>query len=262
MTYKIAHIADTHIRNLKYHDEYKVVFKKMYEKLRQQGVDAIVHCGDLAHTKTQLSPEYFALATEFLYNLSEIAPTYIILGNHDGNLKNSTREDAVTPIVTALNHPNLHLLKDSGEYNFDNSLTFNVKSIFDRDNWVEPTDESRINIGLYHGAVMGSKTGSGWAMEFGDDDISIFSRCDYAMLGDIHKPQILDPEGRVQYAGSTVQQNFGESGKKGYIIPQTVYNDNSDRFRRTARRGVYSSRLSSKAHCNDQSAIEQDSHGI
>jgi DNA repair exonuclease SbcCD ATPase subunit/predicted phosphodiesterase len=200
MTYKIAHIADTHIRNLKYHDEYKVVFKKMYEKLRQQGVDAIVHCGDLAHTKTQLSPEYFALAT------------------HDGNLKNSTREDAVTPIVTALNHPNLHLLKDSGEYNFDNSLTFNVKSIFDRDNWVEPTDESRINIGLYHGAVMGSRTGSGWAMEFGDDDISIFSKCDYAMLGDIHKPQILDPEGRVQYAGSTVQQNFGESGKKGYKL--------------------------------------------
>jgi DNA repair exonuclease SbcCD ATPase subunit len=132
------------------------------------------------------------------------------LGNHDGNLKNSTREDAVTPIVTALNHPNLHLLKDSGEYNFDNSLTFNVKSIFDRDNWVEPTDESRINIGLYHGAVMGSRTGSGWAMEFGDDDISIFSK--------IHKPQILDPEGRVQYAGSTVQQNFGESGKKGYKL--------------------------------------------
>ena len=57
MTYKIAHIADTHIRNLKYHDEYKVVFKKMYDKLRQQGVDAIVHCRDIAHTKKQLSPQ-------------------------------------------------------------------------------------------------------------------------------------------------------------------------------------------------------------
>ena len=152
MTYKIAHIADTHIRNLKYHDEYKVVFKKMYDKLRQQGVDAIVHCGDLAHTKTQLSPEYFALATEFLYNLAEIAPTYIILGNHDGNLKNSTREDAVSPIVSALKHPQLHLLKDSGEYNFGSGVTFNVKSIFDRDNWIEPTDPSRINIGLHHGS--------------------------------------------------------------------------------------------------------------
>ena len=228
MTYKIAHIADTHIRNLKYHDEYKVVFKKMYDKLRQQGVDAIVHCGDLAHTKTQLSPEYFALATEFLYNLAEIAPTYIILGNHDGNLKNSTREDAVSPIVSALKHPQLHLLKDSGEYNFGSDVTFNVKSIFDRDNWIEPTDSSRINIGLYHGAVMGSRTGSGWAMEFGDDDISIFSKCDYAMLGDIHKPQILDDEGRVQYAGSTVQQNFGESGKKGYKLWTIKDKDNFD----------------------------------
>ena len=219
MTYKIAHIADTHIRNLKYHDEYKVVFKKMYDKLRQQGVDAIVHCGDLAHTKTQLSPEYFALATEFLYNLAEIAPTYIILGNHDGNLKNSTREDAVSPIVSALKHPQLHLLKDSGEYScLGTDVTFNVKSIFDRDNWIEPTDRSKINIGLYHGAIMGSRTGTGWALEFGDDDISIFSNCDYAMLGDIHKPQILDEEGRVQYAGSTVQQNFGESGRKGYKL--------------------------------------------
>ncbi len=107
-------------------------------------------------------------------------------------------------------------------------MTFNVKSIFDRDNWIEPTDQSKINIGLYHGAVMGSRTGSGWAMEFGDDDISIFSKCDYAMLGDIHKPQILDDEGRVQYAGSTVQQNFGESGKKGYKLWTIKGKDNFD----------------------------------
>ena len=79
MTYKIAHFADTHIRNLKYHEEYRFVFKQMYQKLRDQKVDMIVHCGDLAHTKTQLSPEYFALAAEFLKNLADIAPTYIIL---------------------------------------------------------------------------------------------------------------------------------------------------------------------------------------
>ena len=35
MTYKIAHFADTHIRNLKYHDEYRVVFNKMYEYLQK-----------------------------------------------------------------------------------------------------------------------------------------------------------------------------------------------------------------------------------
>ncbi len=126
MTYKIAHFADTHIRNLKYHDEYRFVFKQMYKKLREQDVDMIVHCGDLAHTKTQLSPEYFALAAEFLKNLADIAPTYIILGNHDGNLKNSGREDAVSPIANALEHPNLYLLKDSGNYKVDSGLSFNV----------------------------------------------------------------------------------------------------------------------------------------
>ena len=85
---KIAHIADTHIRNYKYHREYREVFDLIYDRLKEEQVDYIVHCGDLAHTKTQLSPEYFDLATSFLKNLADIAPTYIILGNHDGNLKN------------------------------------------------------------------------------------------------------------------------------------------------------------------------------
>ena len=214
---KIAHFADTHIRNLKYHDEYRFVFNNIYRKLRAQQPDYIVHCGDLAHTKTQLSPEYFALATEFLKSLADIAPTYIILGNHDGNLKNSDREDAISPITTALAHPDLHLLKNSGRVSPQPGLWFNVLSIFDRDNWMEPK-KGDINIALYHGAVMGATTGTGWSMEHGDDDIVIFKDHDYVMLGDIHKPQILDTEGRVQYAGSTIQQKFSEDGRKGYKL--------------------------------------------
>ena len=92
--YKIAHIADTHIRNLKYHDEYRIAFRDLYEKLANDSPDCIVHCGDIAHTKTQLSPEYFQLCAEFLSSLANIAPTYVILGNHDGNLKNDSRQDA------------------------------------------------------------------------------------------------------------------------------------------------------------------------
>ena len=88
--YRIAHIADTHIKNLKYHYEYKKVFEQLYEILRRENVDYIVHCGDIAHTKTQISPEFVELCSDFFTNLASIAPTYIILGNHDGNLKNST----------------------------------------------------------------------------------------------------------------------------------------------------------------------------
>ena len=33
---KFAHISDTHIKNLKYHYEYRVVFEQLYEKLKQE----------------------------------------------------------------------------------------------------------------------------------------------------------------------------------------------------------------------------------
>ena len=111
---RIAHFGDTHIKNLKYHYEYRQAFEEIYKTLREQDVDYIVHTGDLAHTKTQLSPEYFELATDFLKNLADIAETHIILGNHDGNLRNASRQDAITPIVEALDHPSLILHKYSG----------------------------------------------------------------------------------------------------------------------------------------------------
>ena len=216
---KFAHIADTHVKNLKYHYEYRIVFKQLYDKLREEQVDYIVHCGDIAHTKTQISPEFVELASDFFRNLSAIAPTYIILGNHDGNLKNSSRQDAITPIVEALDLDNLHLLKDSGETEIGDGVTLNVLSVFDRDNWVSPTRKDDINIALFHGSISGVKTDTGYIMEHGECPIDVFAGHDYAFLGDIHKTnQILDEEGRIRYCGSTVQQNHGETNDKGFLI--------------------------------------------
>ena len=62
---KFAHIADTHIRNLKYDKEYREVFSQLYEKLREERPDYIIHCGDIAHTKTQISPEFVDLCSSF-----------------------------------------------------------------------------------------------------------------------------------------------------------------------------------------------------
>ena len=224
---KFAHIADTHIKNLKYHYEYQEVFKKLYEKLREEKVDYIIHCGDIAHTKTQLSPEYFDLCSSFLSSLASIAPTYVILGNHDGNLKNSSRQDAITPVAEALDDPNLFLLKDSGEVNLNGNFTLNVLSVFDRDNWISPSDNRKINIALYHGAISNSRTDLGWIMEHGEDNLSIFEEFDYAFLGDIHKTnQILDHNGKIRYAGSTVQQNHGETNDKGFLVWEIEDKDN------------------------------------
>ena len=159
------------------------------------------------------------MCSEFLIGLSTVAPTYIILGNHDGNLKNSSREDAISPIVNALNLPNLFLLKNSGEVLIDKEICLNVLSVFDRDSWIMPSSNDRINIALYHGSISNCETDLGWVMENGENDIAIFAGHDFALLGDIHKTnQILDNEGRIRYPGSTVQQNFGETNDKGFLI--------------------------------------------
>lgn len=216
---KIAHISDTHIKTLKEHDEYNKVFQKIYEHLRDEAVDYVVHTGDIAHTKTQISPEFVDMCGNFFTKLAEIAPLHIILGNHDGNLRNSNRQDAISPIVTALNNPRITLYKDSGEYVVGDNLSFNVLSIFDKDGWVKPSSQDRINIALYHGSINGVVTDTGYTIEHGDDVIDIFEGHDYALLGDIHLAnQTVDPDGRMRYAGSTVQQNFGETDDKGFLI--------------------------------------------
>ena len=216
---KICHLADTHIKNLKYHNEYKTIFNKMYETLLNEKVDYIIHCGDIAHTKTQISPEFVEMAADFFINLAAIAPTYIILGNHDGNLTNDNRQDALSPIVNALGIENLHLLKKSGETKLKDNFSLNVLSIFDEEGWVKPSDPNAVNIALYHGSISGVKTDTNFVLEHADHDISIFEGHDYAFLGDIHKTnQILDEGGRIRYPGSTVQQNHGETNDKGFLI--------------------------------------------
>ena len=100
--------------------------------------------------------------------------------------------------------------------------------MFDPDNWIEPTNYDKINIALYHGSISGCKTDIGWTMEYGENDIGIFDNFDYAFLGDIHKTdQVLDKEGRIRYAGSTIQQNHGETNNKGFLIWEI---DNKENF--------------------------------
>ena len=223
---KFAHIADTHIRNLRYHKEYKAVFEQLYDCLKEEQVDYIIHCGDIAHTKTQISPEFVDMCSDFLSNLADIAPTYVILGNHDGNLKNTGRLDALTPIVEALEHPSLHLLKDSQEVYLRDGFALNVLSVFDEEGWDDPSNYDNVNIALYHGSISNCQTDSGWVMENGEHEVGIFEEFDYAFLGDIHKAQTMDRAGKIRYAGSTIQQGFGETEDKGILIWDIQDRDN------------------------------------
>lgn len=218
---RIAHLSDIQIRNFRRHQEFIDSFENLYKSLREKKIDAIVVAGDIAHTKTQISPEFVEICIDFFFELKKIAPLYIVPGNHDGNLNNLTRQDAITPLVKALKDPRIFYYKHSGVFkSIDPGINFVVYSCFDQD-WPSKSDidQNKINIGLFHGFVNGAKLQNGQLVEDTPYELNKFlESVDYLMLGDIHQQQFLDKEKRAAYPGSLIQQNFGESLEHGYLL--------------------------------------------
>ena len=212
---KIYHLADIHIRNLKRHKEYREVFSHLYDYISSTMNDKsiIVLCGDIVHAKTDMTPEVIEMTQTFLKSLADMLPTVLIPGNHDANLNNPSRLDALSPIVNALNHPNLHYLKDDGVWKMG-GISFAHSSVFSETKGIIPAGEVHGNykIALYHAPVDKVKTEHGFQIENKNVSVESFDGYDLVLLGDIHVPnQSLNKEGTVKYCGSTIMQNHSES---------------------------------------------------
>ena len=220
MSFSCLHIADVHFRGLSRHDEYRRSFEDLFRQARLLNPDVIYIGGDIVHSKTQgISPELIDILSWWFTKMAEIAPTHIILGNHDGLIMNKDRQDAISPIISALDNPGLFLYKDSGIYPTGvPGYNWGVFSPFDEHAWpnIKP-EEGMVNIALFHGAVRGSLTDIDWSIE-GEVEHTFFDGFDFAFLGDIHRQQYLDPEKRIAYCGSTIQQNYGEDPGKGFLF--------------------------------------------
>lgn len=253
---KIAHLADIQIRFGSRHDEYRQVFGRLYEDLKIQKPDRIFLGGDLVHHKINMSPNSFELLAEFLLNLSKIAPTDVILGNHDLNLQQLEQGDAISPIFklggmfekegdkTAFivtdenkdeidyNKKAIYYFPDSGIYNVGDEIVYGNFSCKDNE-IIELTskEEGKKYIALYHGTVYGSRGDNGYEQK-GDNlmRLSTFKDFDIVMLGDIHEYQNFRDDASVAYCGSLIQQNYGESLDKGYLIWDTDTNSHVRKF--------------------------------
>ena len=221
---RIYHIADIHIRNIKRHKEFREVFYSMFEEIKKRGTeDSIIYlAGDIAHAKLEMSPELVSEISWLFTECNKLCPTIVIAGNHDCNMNNSDRMDVLTPIVDALKLPNLTYLKDTQVYGIGD-VDFAVFSIFDnKDNWPKAdTLFGNKKIALFHGPVDNSTTDVGYVVSSRHFTTEIFDGYHLALLGDIHKRQeMISPSGcKVVYAGSLVQQNFGETlDKHGFLV--------------------------------------------
>ena len=236
---KLYHFSDLHIQLYKRHEEYQEVFNNLLTYLKNEKkkytipettnknipIIALI-TGDILHSKSDLSPECVQLTYNFLKAVSNLMPLVIIPGNHDVNMNNKERLDALTPIIADLPKSNpIYYFLESGVYQLSN-LFFYHASIFDN-NIIPPIHKKQQNstapnttsIMLYHGRVNGAVLFNGLELtEENNKTItpSAFADYDITCLGDIHKHQFITPT--IAYAGSLIQQNLGEDIKNHGLI--------------------------------------------
>ena len=231
---KVVQISDLHWRGIARHEEYTAAFEELFRILREIKPDLIINTGDTWHTKTQnITPEAVDKLAWMFNGLADIAPTINILGNHDGVLSNLGRQDAISPIISAIDRKDLFLYKESVSVTakecpqIPDNFVFHVYSPFDEEGWERLSPQpGKVNIALFHGSITGCETDMDWRMSSGERDVKFFTGMNYVMLGDIHKQQFLGYRNDknqvakpwIGYPGSLIQQNYGELEKKGFYL--------------------------------------------
>jgi len=217
---KIYHVSDIHIRTLKRHKEYREVFRNMFDYIARTSTpnSIAVVTGDIVHSKLDMSPELVQMLVDF-FNGFDI-PTIVILGNHDMNLNNMHRIDAVSPVLDVIRNPMITFVKENGLFEMG-GITWNHMAVD-----VPPSDyimakdfEATYKIALHHGAVHTAKTDIGYQISNEHVTTDLFAGHDLTLLGDIHKPaQFLNDEQTIAYPGSLIQQNHGEALDHGILV--------------------------------------------
>lgn len=236
---KIVHLSDIHIRTGDKEkcrfDEYLGVYHNLFNQLRGI-VDAetvIVITGDVFHNKSRIESPGVVLFYTLLSGLSQLAPVYIIQGNHDYRQDQHDGIDMISAFLHEHTFPNVSYMSKTGYYVAER-VGFGVVSVNDtleKGNtsgqvaelppFPSPgdfPDEVKHKVALFHGTINGctlqnySKSPEGYPLSW-------FDGYDMVLLGDVHLQQIhnvwkngIFKKGKTPWAypGSLVQQNFGE----------------------------------------------------
>ncbi len=210
----ILHLSDVHIRagdaERSREEEYRAVFERLFALLRRfpavaAGEAIIVVTGDLFHNKHKLDPHGVRLGVQLLRGLAEIAPTFVIRGNHDYRQDQPDELDLISAI-TSYEIPNLTYLDETGTYEIENvgiglvaiqdTLLYGATSgiVEELPPFPSVSDFSSDvthRVALFHGSVVHAKLQNGMACETGHGyPLEWFKGYDLVLLGDIHLQQV------------------------------------------------------------------------
>lgn len=240
---KIIHIADIQIEirnnNGRLH-EFQTVLDNFISDVKREEPDYLCITGDIFEHWNPLSEEK-KLFISFLHQLKNIVKNKVLItnGNHDVKQQDNYRiekgkkvplVDDIEIIVSAINDDKIQYLNDSTFYTFDDKFVFAVWNHKNKYhsylrkkyspwetkhplNYIKnEEDKTKTYIELFHDPVDGCR-------DFLDRDVRITKKNklndfngDLVLMGDIHKPDVLNNEKGVKltYCSSLVARNFSE----------------------------------------------------
>lgn len=234
MIKKVIHIADIHIPNADTQRPYGIMMDTLIEDVKKEVLSTgnneevrIVIVGDIFHQKIKASNEARSLFHKMLNAFNSLCKTIIVAGNHDMLENNTNKLDSITPTFE-INHVYDNVIFADMALNYksgcitDDNIVWAVYSMFD--NFAPPqlpeqSMEGGKIVGLFHGAIKGAVTDSGYRTEIGGT-LDGFTGCNCVMAGHIHKFQEMANEHTtLVYPSSVFQQNSGENvSGHGFVV--------------------------------------------
>jgi DNA repair exonuclease SbcCD ATPase subunit/DNA repair exonuclease SbcCD nuclease subunit len=238
--HKIIHLSDIHIRtgnkSKSRFDEYMTVFENTFQKVQTLADPhtIIILTGDIFHNKSKIEASGILLFNHLLTQLALICPVVVIQGNHDYCQDQQDIPDLISAMLHEKSISNVFYINETGHYVI-NDIGFGLVAIKDAlkagdthgqvdelPDFPDPQsfpEHIKTTVALFHGTINGctlqnyTKSPSGYPLQW-------FNGYDIVLLGDVHMRQIhnVTSDGKWitdkqpwGYAGSLVQQNFGES---------------------------------------------------
>lgn len=223
---KLIHVSDIHMRLLKRHDEYKIIFRDFFSYLEENDGAPVFCVGDVLHSKVELTAELIDLCHYFIDKVSDLTDLFILPGNHDVLLTNSQRAEPLEKIIKIINKRNVWYLNDVTPFEYGGAWIVPMPITKKKEEYVKAErlpDDGKPKIALYHGMLKNAKLDETRTVDF-DLDASFFDGFDIVLMGDIHfrqKIQDWDAEKKkpaMAYAGSMIQQNHGEEFEHGFLL--------------------------------------------
>ena len=249
---RILHTADWHlgkiVNEFSMLDLQKEYLNHLIDEIKDLNIDAVIMAGDL-YDRALPPKEAVSLANQVFTKITQDLkiPMLVIAGNHDSNERieyGSELFSAGNLFIEGMTKEKIRQvkIKDTNFYLLPYDDPRNIRQVLNDNSIRTPEDalkaqleviaegwnEEELNVLLYHGFVMNTKTGelpeeseSERPLTIGTVEyvpVELLERFDYVALGHLHKAQKVKSE-QVRYSGSPLKYSKSEANhKKQHLV--------------------------------------------